>query len=589
MLTHIGSVRSDQDRVIHRRSIDGGLRLHGTDTLIPVNAGVLMRTASCACGGGCPACQAKSGRLNISQPSDAAEIEADAIADRVMRIPAADNATHRGLESLQTRGNLDASADIHRKCSVCEEDEDTAVQRKALPSAGGAAPQSPDHVRNVISSGGRALDLQTRNFFESRFGYDFSGVRIHTGLAAENSARAINARAYSFGTDVVFDRDEYRPECESGRHLLAHELAHVARQGSNKIHRRLKINAVDSDDPATAIPMVDPLVTQICPDFETDGTTGAIRPRSGTPCSFPRFAEVAAGGHPLGCCCLCTMTRPWGADWDIIVTSTGGPSTSESEHRVRMTPTTGPLAPELRHWTSGPAETTPTQPAVEAFGHELCGHAALMKIRAHEDASTDRAYDDQHDPTVRVQNALATEMGLGGSRRGLAGGGTVHRGESLRVFTVGPFGVNETNPAPFAAQIAAAVAFLRGKAELLVDTVGFRDASDTLAGVSAGRAIRVRGEIASGIAATPTVSVETSPGVSETLPRVQPITDDGVGTSAVVEIRMAIRPSGLITPIGVAPPSPPVHVDPANPARVAALKRGSVNECHQLLANTAWP
>jgi hypothetical protein len=52
---------------------------------------------------------------------------------------------------------------------------------------------------------------------------------------------------------------------------------------------------------------------------------------------------------------------------------------------------------------------------------------------------------------------------------------------------------------------------------------------------------------------------------------------------------MAIRPAGLITPIGVAAPSPPVHADPADPARVAALKRGSVNECHQLLANTAWP
>ena len=88
---------------------------------------------------------------------------------------------------------------------------------------------------------------------------------------------------------------------------------------------------------------------------------------------------------------------------------------------------------------------------------------------------------------------------------------------------------------------------------------------------------------------TPTVDVETSPGVPETLARVQPVTDGGVGSSAIVEIRIAVRPAGLITPIGVAPPSPPVHVDPANPARVAALKRGSVNECHQLLAKSAWP
>jgi len=129
---------------------------------------------------------------------------------------------------------------------------------------------------------------------------------------------------------------------------------------------------------------------------------------------------------------------------------------------------------------------------------------------------------------------------------------------------------------------------LNGKPELLVDTVGFRDGVDTLSGVSAGRAIGVGAAIVAGIT-TPTVSVETTPGVTETLARVQPVTDGGVGASAIVELRMAIRPAGSITPTCTAPPSPPVHVDPSNPARVAALKRGSVNECHQLLANTAWP
>ena len=47
----------------------------------------IYRKASCACGGGCPACQAKSDDLKISQPNDPAEIEADQIADNVMRMP----------------------------------------------------------------------------------------------------------------------------------------------------------------------------------------------------------------------------------------------------------------------------------------------------------------------------------------------------------------------------------------------------------------------------------------------------------------------------------------------------------------------
>ncbi len=555
---------------------------------VPTGDEMINRRASCSCGGGCPACQAKSSDLKVSQPNDTAEIEADQIADKVMRMPESNGINAKpNTETTPVANRFNALTTIHRKCDACEEEDEVAVQRKSLPSAGGTVSHSPDHVRGVIGSGGRALDLQTRGFFESRLGYDLSAVRLHTGNAAAESARRLNAQAYTLGSNIVFGGGEYKPETESGRLLLAHELAHVTQQNTNKLHRRLNVDAASSDDPTTAISMIDPLVTQLCPDFETNSTSGEITPKSGTPCTTGRFGAIAAGSQPLGCCCLCTMTRPWGANWKIIVSSTNAPSANSGTHIVRMTPTSGPSAPELRHWTTGPVETNATQAPVEAFGHELCGHAALMKINAHEAASTDRAFDDQHDSTVRVQNALAVEMGLGGARRGLAGGGT-HRGESLRVFTVGPFGINETNPALFAAQIAAAVAFLNGKPELLVDTVGFRGGADTLAGVSAGRAIRVGAEVAAGVT-TPTVDVETSPGVPETLARVQPVTDGGVGSSAIVEIRMAIRPAGLITPIGVAPPSPPVHVDPANPARVAALKRGSVNECHQLLANTAWP
>jgi hypothetical protein len=283
------------------------------------------------------------------------------------------------------------------------------------------------------------------------------------------------------------------------------------------------------------------------------------------------------------------MTRPFGADWKIVVTSTESPTTNDQTHVVNMTPTSGLGAPELRYWTTGPTETVRVQPPNEVLGHELCGHAALMKIRAHpaDGPNTDRSYSDIHDPTVRVQNALATEMGLAGPRRGLAGGGT-HRGESLRVFTVGPFTANADDPTPFASQIAAATAFLNGAPDLLFDTVGFRDAADTTASVSATRASRVRSAINAGLG-TVLATVETSPGVDEILARPQPATDGGVGASPIVEIRMAIRPAGLITPIGVPPPATPVHVDEESPGRVASLKAGSVNECHDLLATTAWP
>lgn len=78
---------------------------------------------------------------------------------------------------------------------------------------------------------GRPLDPATRRFMEARFGHDFSPVRVHTDARAAESAKAVNALAYCVGPDVVFNAGRYAPETESGRHLLAHELAHVVQQG----------------------------------------------------------------------------------------------------------------------------------------------------------------------------------------------------------------------------------------------------------------------------------------------------------------------------------------------------------------------
>lgn len=182
------------------------------------HASSIFRKATCACGGGCPACQAKA-NLNISQPNDPAEIEADAAADKALRMPEG--------TSVAANETRDANT-ILRKCDACEEGDEISIQRKPLSSGHGVPSGSPDHVRNVISSGGRPLDKQTRSFFEPRFGYDLSSVRVHTDIAAGQSARAINAKAYTLGNNIVFGNNEYQPESQSGRHLIAHELSHVA-------------------------------------------------------------------------------------------------------------------------------------------------------------------------------------------------------------------------------------------------------------------------------------------------------------------------------------------------------------------------
>lgn len=477
---------------------------------------------------------------------------------------------------------------LQRKCAPCEDEASASTIRREADGGAAAAPDTA-HAARAAQQGGAPLSASQRAFFEPRLGRDLGHVRLHTGGTAAAGAQAVQARAYTLGRDIVFGAGEYAPHTPAGQRLLAHELVHVLQQGGapQAVQRTLKVDAAASDDPKTAISTIKPLVTALCPDFDI-AAGGEVLPNKGSDCAGFRFGALSKGKQKVGCCCLCTMTAAPDA-WRIVVTTKEAPTTDEAAKQVSMPPTAGPSAPALSYWTA--KQTVQALPFAEAFGHELCGHAALMQIKAHPDsngANTDRAYSDVHDPTVRIENALATEMGLGGDRRGLAGGGT-HRGESLRVFTVGPYAADVDDPAPFAAQIKAAVGFLDGNPRLLVDEIGRRGAADKLASVGKTRADKVEAELKKGIAA-PTVAVETTPGVDEKLTRVQPASDGGVGASPVVELRMAIRPAGLATPPGKAPPAAPVHVAPANPAVVAALKaKGAVNPCHVLLSGTAWP
>lgn len=94
----------------------------------------------------------------------------------------------------------------------------------------GDAVDPPPAVEQGLRSAGHALDAATRAFMEDRFGRDFGRVRLHAGADAGDAARALGARAFAFGPHIVFARS---PETSTreGRHLLAHELTHVAQQG----------------------------------------------------------------------------------------------------------------------------------------------------------------------------------------------------------------------------------------------------------------------------------------------------------------------------------------------------------------------
>lgn len=100
----------------------------------------------------------------------------------------------------------------------------------------------PPVVNEVLNSPGESLDPETRAFMEPYFGHDFSKVRVHTDEKAAESARAVNALAYTVGNDIVFGPSQYAPGVVSGKRLLAHELTHVVQQGrhssvGNVVHR----------------------------------------------------------------------------------------------------------------------------------------------------------------------------------------------------------------------------------------------------------------------------------------------------------------------------------------------------------------
>lgn len=92
------------------------------------------------------------------------------------------------------------------------------------------AGDAPQIVHDVLHSPGQPLDVGTRAFMEPRFGHDFGQVRVHADTKAADSARAVNALAYTVGRDVVFGAGQYAPGTSEGRKLLGHELAHSVQQ-----------------------------------------------------------------------------------------------------------------------------------------------------------------------------------------------------------------------------------------------------------------------------------------------------------------------------------------------------------------------
>lgn len=153
--------------------------------------------------------------------------------------------------------------------------------QRAVGNAGAAALVEEDRsaVHSVIDSGGTPMAPEVRADMEGRFGHDFGDVRIHSDGAAHESAKSVNAQAYTVGTNIVFQRDKYDPSSDGGRHMLAHELTHVVQQRNGP---------VDGTDVGGGVKISDP-----SDRFERDAVANADRVMAAQPSAPVQREEVS--------------------------------------------------------------------------------------------------------------------------------------------------------------------------------------------------------------------------------------------------------------------------------------------------------
>lgn len=167
-------------------------------------------------------------KLKIGSTNDKFEQEADRIADQVVH---GSNQTAQ----IQHTGSL-----VQRKCTACEVEE---LQMKPLSQRVTSLIQTKSNTSGQVASdsvssgiqsskgGGKSMDSSTKSYMENRFGSDFSSINIHTGHKANHLNQLINARAFTVGNDIFFNKGEYQPNSSRGKYLLAHELTHTVQQG----------------------------------------------------------------------------------------------------------------------------------------------------------------------------------------------------------------------------------------------------------------------------------------------------------------------------------------------------------------------
>jgi hypothetical protein len=160
----------------------------------------------------------------------------------------------KGSRLDSSESSLPARAAAEGRWDAVGADGMAQLQRAAGNSAVNAAMSGEEErspVHDVVSSGGgRPLEPEVRSDMEARLGNDFGDVRVHDDGRAHDSAVAVNAHAYTVGSNIVFQRDRYDPSSADGQVTLAHELTHVVQQRNGPVDGSPAAGGIKISDPS---------------------------------------------------------------------------------------------------------------------------------------------------------------------------------------------------------------------------------------------------------------------------------------------------------------------------------------------------
>jgi len=174
-------------------------------------------------------------KMTVTAADDKYENEADAVAKDVVS----------AISSGQVQRGEDEDAMMMKRDTIQRMDEEEemmmkrdTIQRAADFEEGGDVSGGIENKIESSRGSGKPLDDGTRSNMEGAFGADFSNVRVHTGAESDALNNAVQAKAFTTGSDIFFRSGEYNPNSSSGQELLAHELTHTIQQGAAGVQKK---------------------------------------------------------------------------------------------------------------------------------------------------------------------------------------------------------------------------------------------------------------------------------------------------------------------------------------------------------------